>query len=112
MSKIKSPPEKKKLRDEKDHYPGGNGESKRAWRRTKQVKKSDARRRFRKAANEAVKTIDPELADETREPSKRQALKQPEVREWGVVSVGEFGRTRRRKSRKDSEAGRSGRAGQ
>ncbi|HEY1052896.1 MAG TPA: hypothetical protein VGE39_24170 [Prosthecobacter sp.] len=108
MSKIKSPPQKKKLRDEKDHYPGGNGESKRAWRRTKQVKKADARRRFRKAANDAVNQILPSMADETHEPRRRQAIKQPKVREWGVVSVGEFAKTRRRKSKKAQKQAAAG----
>jgi len=104
MSKITSPPEKKKQRDEKDHYSGDNGESKRAWRRTKQVRKSDARKRFRKAANEVVRAIDPAEPEDTEKPGKIQALRQPKVAEWGVMSGGEFAKTRRRKPKKASGA--------
>lgn len=102
MSKITSPPEKKKQRDQKDHYPGYNGESKRAWRRTKRARKSDARKRSRKAANAVVRAIDPAAPEDTEKLGKRQAQLQPKVAEWGVMSGAEFASSRRRKSKKTS----------
>src|ERR1700753_498355 len=54
MSKIKSAPEKKRLSYERDHYNRSLWNNK-TWRKTKQVRKSDARRCFRKAANDAIR---------------------------------------------------------
>jgi hypothetical protein len=53
MSRVKNPQEKKRLAYELDHR-NASGESVKAWRRNKPLKKAKANRSFRKATNDLV----------------------------------------------------------
>jgi hypothetical protein len=90
VSKIKSPQEKKKLSYARDHYTRG-GESARAWRRTKQVKKAHTRRSFRRAANDSVRE-----SDDSDISKKGRAILQKKVHDWGSVRLQDFVKTRKR----------------
>ena len=90
MSKVKSPPEKKQVAYARDHY-NRNGESNKAWRKTKPIKKAKARRAFRKTSNDLVRVcgIEPDAAP-ANAMRKQGSIKQQEVRDWGPVTLREY----------------------
>ena len=95
MSSIRTPQEKKRLAYERDHY-NRNGESNKAWRKAKPVKKARARRGFRKAANDLLHVCadQPENAPES-VLRKQASIKQRRVTDWGAIRLKEFVATRR-----------------
>jgi hypothetical protein len=95
MSKVKSAPEKKRLSYERDHYNRSSWNNK-TWRKTKQVRKANARRVFRKAANDAVRAVADDDPDTTTAPKRKQAIRQRPVAELGSIHLREFVATRRR----------------
>ena len=90
VSKVKSPPEKKQIAYARDHY-NRNGESNKAWRKTKPLKKAKARRAFRKASNDLVRLCgtEPDAASPAAM-RKQGSIKQQEVRDWGPVTLREY----------------------
>jgi len=95
MSKIKSAPEKKRLSYERDHYNRSIWNNK-TWRKTKQVKKVNARRVFRKAANDTVRALTVDDPDTTSTPKKKKAIRQTPVAELGSIHLREFVAKRKR----------------
>jgi hypothetical protein len=81
MSSIQSPPEKKKIAYEKDHY--AKGESDKA-RKSWPNKKRKSSRRFRHAAQ----TLTQAAAMDGESDEKISAIKQRQLLKWGVSSLG------------------------
>jgi hypothetical protein len=95
MSKVKSPPEKKRLSYARDHYNRSLWNNK-TWRKTKQIRKSDARRCFRKAANDSIRAFTVDEPDATAAPTKEKAIRQKQVEDFGSIQLRRFVETRRR----------------
>ena len=93
MSKVKDPVEKKRLAYERDHYNRG-GESNKGWRKKKPLKKAKARRAFRKISNDLTRVPTVEEATPVAAIRRLAGLKQHEVRDWGVMSLKEFVKSR------------------
>jgi hypothetical protein len=89
MSRIKNPVEKKRIAYLRDHY-NRNGESHKAWRKTKPLKKAKARRAFRKKANDLIQIC---LSDESAPSAslrKQLGARQRQIFDWGPVTLREF----------------------
>ncbi len=93
MSKVTSPTEKKRIAYERDHY-NRNGESNKAWRKTKPLKKAKARRAFRKASKDFLQVV----GDSTDAPEsaarKEGSVQQRRVEDWGAIYLRKFVATR------------------
>lgn len=95
MSSIHTPQQKKRLAYERDHY-NRNGESNKAWRRAKPLKKAKARRAFRKASKDLLRVCagEPERAPATAL-RKEGSIRQKRVTDWGAIHLKEFVASRR-----------------
>lgn len=94
MSRVKHPSEKKRLAYERDHY-NRNGESNKAWRKTKPLKKAKARRAYRKAANHLTRS---ETENETHAVAcKPGSVRQQRVGDWGSLSLRAFVDSRKKR---------------
>jgi hypothetical protein len=94
MSRVKHPAEKKRLAYERDHY-NRNGESNKAWRKAKPLKKAKARRAYRKAANQVTRV---ETKNETHTVAcKQDSVRQQRVGDWGSLSLREFVDSRKKR---------------
>jgi len=89
MSRTKNPIEKKRLAYERDHY-NRNGESNKAWRKTKPIKKAKARRAFRKASNDLLKVAVAEADEPGAATRKQGSIRQRKIRDWGAMSLRKF----------------------
>jgi hypothetical protein len=94
MSKVKDPVEKKRLAYARDHYSRG-GESSKSWRKKKPLKKAKAHRAFRKISNDLMRVSAVEEAAPIAAIRRLGGMKQHEVRDWGVMSLREFVKSRR-----------------
>ena len=110
MSKVTSPTEKKRIAYERDHY-NDNGESDKAWRRAKPLKKAKARRAFRKVCNDALHVCgaEPETAPVNAE-RKQGNIQQRPVVDRGAASLPEFVATRRVRNQANTGARNARRA--
>lgn len=86
MSKVKDPVEKKRLSYERDHY-CQSGQSDKAWRKIKPLKKAKARRAYRKASNGILRSCLDEAAVPLAISRKREGIRQRRVNAWGSVSL-------------------------
>jgi len=95
MGSIRKPQEKKRLAYERDHY-NRNGESNKAWRKAKPLKKARARRAFRKASKDLLRVVghEPDTASES-VVRKQNSIRQRRVKDWGAIHLREFVATRR-----------------
>ena len=95
MSSIRTPREKKRLAYERDHY-NRNGESNKAWRKAKPLKKAKARRAFRKASKDLLRVAgtEPDAASDN-VARKQNSIRQRRVNDWGAIHLREFVETRR-----------------
>jgi len=93
MSKVKDPVEKKRLAYERDHYSRA-GESNKSWRKKKPFKKAKARRVFRKASNDLTRVFAVEEAVPITAIRRLGGAKQHKVKDWGVMSLKEFVKSR------------------
>jgi hypothetical protein len=95
MSSVRTPREKKRLAYERDHY-NRNGESNKAWRKAKPLKKANARRAFRKASKDLLRIAgtEPDTASDS-VVRKQSSIRQRRVNDWGAVHLREFVETRR-----------------
>ncbi len=104
MSKVTSPPEKKRLAYERDHY-NRNGESNKAWRRKKPCLKAKARRAFRRISNGLLQAADPSPEEAPETLARKQGeVRQRRVRDWGPIHLREFVVTRRARARTTNES--------
>lgn len=94
MSSVKNPTEKKRLAYERDHY-NRNGQSNKAWRKIKPVKKAKARRAFRKAANDLTRVCATDGAAPTAATRKKEGIQQRRVSDWGAIGLRDFVASRR-----------------
>ena len=85
MSSVKNPAEKKRL-DDRDHY-NRNGESNKAWRKAKPIKKAKARRAYRKAANDLAGVCAAEDTAPVAAVRKKEGLRQRRVTDWGAMTL-------------------------
>ncbi len=83
-----TPQQKKQLSYRRDHYVRG-GESMRAWRQTKRVKKRHAIHTARQKAKTAISKV--ELEDSPAEAAARRytTVRQKQVYQWGARTLGE-----------------------
>jgi hypothetical protein len=95
MSSIHTPKEKKRLAYERDHY-NRNGESNKAWRKAKPLKKTKARKAFRKASKDLLRVVgtEPDGASDS-VVRKQNSIRQRRVNDWGAIHLREFVATRR-----------------
>jgi len=89
MSTIKSAAEKKRLSYERDHYNRG-GENDKAWRKAKPLKKAKARRAFRKASKDLLKSTAADETDTSNAARKQASIRQRRVEDWGAVPLRKF----------------------
>lgn len=99
MSRVTSPPEKKRLAYERDHY--AKGKHDKGWRQARRVRKTHARRAFRKASNDLLRVCAETLAESnpTNAQRKQAGLRQRKVLVWGACTLREFVATRRLRNR-------------
>lgn len=93
MSKITHPLEKKRVAYERDHY-NRNGESNKAWRKTKPLKKAKARRAFRKANKDFLQVVGSSEDAPECVMRKQGGIQQRCVRDWGAIYLRKFVATR------------------
>jgi hypothetical protein len=93
ISSVKNPSEKKRHAYERDHY-NRNGEANKAWRKAKPLKKSKARRAFRKNANDLTKILTAEDSAPATAVRKEGRIRQTVVADWGSVHLAEFVQSR------------------
>jgi len=93
VSKVKDPVEKKRLAYKRDHYNRG-GESNKSWRKSKPFKKAKARRAFRKNSNYFIRSSPLEEGTQIAANRKHGGVKQREVRDWGVMNLKQFVKSR------------------
>src|SRR5436190_12496689 len=95
MSSIHTPQEKKRLAYDRDHY-NRNGESNKAWRKAKPVKKARARRAFRKATKDLLHVCADKSDNAPQSVLRKQAsIRQRRVTDWGAIHLKDFVATRR-----------------
>src|SRR5438128_119632 len=95
MSSIQTPREKERLAYERDHY-NRNGESNKAWRKAKPVKKTRARRAFRKSSKDLLRASAGEPDNAPQSVLRKQAsIRQRHVPDWGAIRLKDFVATRR-----------------
>jgi hypothetical protein len=95
MSSIHTPQQKKLLAYQRDHY-NRNGESNKAWRKAKSVKKARARRAFRKVSNDLLHVCADGPESVPHSALRKQAsIRQRRVTDWGAIHLKEFVATRR-----------------
>jgi hypothetical protein len=113
MSRIKDPTEKKRLAYERDHY-NRNGQSNKAWRKVKPVKKAKARRAFRKTANDLTRVCATDDAAPAAATRKKEGIQQRRVSDWGAIGLRDFvaSRQERRESTIGAKKKRKSRAEQ
>ena len=113
MSTIKNPAEKKRLAYQRDHY-NRNGQSNKAWRKTKPLKKAKARRAFRKTANDLTRVCATDDAAPTAATRKQEGIQQRRVSDWGAIGLRDFvaSRQERRESAIGAKQKRKARANQ
>lgn len=85
MSRIKNPVEKKQLAYARDHY-NRNGESNKAWRKVKPLKKAINQR----ASRRITKAVLQHSRDEEEQLRKLGNVKRRKVLDWGSVHLREF----------------------
>jgi hypothetical protein len=86
MSRVKNPQEKKRLAYELDHR-NASGESVKAWRRNKPLKKAKANRSFRKATNDLVQaTLREDIATQSAIKKAGSIIKE-KIIDWGPVRL-------------------------
>lgn len=93
MSKVKTPQDKKRLTYELDHR-NASGESVKAWRRNKPLKKAKANRAFRKTTNDLLQAT---LSEEDASQSaikKSGSIAKEKIIDWGSVKLGIYIRYR------------------
>ena len=102
MSTIKDPVEKKRLAYDRDHY-NRNGQHNKAWRRIKPLKKVQARRAYRKAANDLLRVC---AADDAPLAATRAAgsILQRRVLDWGHMGLRDFVARARKRREADKQA--------
>ena len=89
MSRVKNPQDKKRLAYELDHR-NASGESVKAWRRNKPLKKAKAIRAFRKSTNDLLQaTLSEEDAAQTAT-KKAGSIAQEKIIDWGPVKLGAY----------------------
>jgi hypothetical protein len=93
VSSVKNPAEKKRQAYKRDHY-NRNGESNKAWRKAKPLKKAKARRAFRKNTNDLTKMLIAEDAAPATAVRKQGRIRQKAVTDWGSVHLAAFVRSR------------------
>jgi hypothetical protein len=86
MSRVKSPQEKKRLAYELDHR-NASGESVKAWRRNKPLKKAKANRSFRKTTNDLVQATLSEDAAPQSATKKAGSIVKEKIIDWGPVRL-------------------------
>lgn len=89
MSSVRNPQEKKRLAYSRDHY-NRNGESNKAWRKTKPLKKAKAQRAFRKKSNDLLATCTPEEAAPLASLRNLQGARVRKITDWGSISLRDF----------------------
>ncbi len=95
MSSAYSPQEKKRLAYERDHY-NRNGESNKAWRKAKPLKKAKARRAFRKASNDLLRVCAAQSESVSGSAWRKQvSMRQRQIKDWGPIFLKDFAATRR-----------------
>ena len=99
MSAVKNPAEKKRLAYERDHY-NRNGQANKAWRKIKPVKKANARRAFRKTANDLTRVCATDDAAPIAATRKQESIRQQRVSDWGSIGLRDF--VEDRKERRES----------
>src|SRR5687768_17298379 len=109
MSSVHNPQEKKRLSYARDHY-NRNGESNKAWRKAKPVKKRRARKGFRKSLNDLTRVVAAGQASENAE-RKLGSLRKKKVNDWGSIHLKEFVATRKRERSNRVKAKKLRRAG-
>lgn len=107
MSSIHTPGEKKRLAYERDHY-NRNGESNKAWRKAKPLKKARARRAFRKTNKDLLRAAgtEPDAASLS-VVRKQNSVRQRRVNDWGAIHLREFVKTRRIRNQRNTGAKKS-----
>ncbi len=113
MSSVTNPTEKKRLAYERDHY-NRNGQSNKAWRKTKPVKKAKARRAYRKTANDLTIVTATDDTAPTAATRKKEGMEQRRVSDWGAIGLRDFvaSRQERRESTIGAKQRRKARAKQ
>ena len=95
MSSIHTPQQKKLLAYQRDHY-NRNGESNKAWRRAKPIKKARARRAFRKSSNDLLRVCADKPESATQSALRKQgSIRQRRITDWGAMYLKEFVASRR-----------------
>ncbi len=89
MSSVKNPIEKKRLAYERDHY-NRNGESNKAWRKAKPVKKAKARRAFRKTANDLTRVCTTGDGGPSAAARKKEGIQKRRGADLGGKGIREF----------------------
>lgn len=112
MSSIRTPREKKRLAYERDHY-NRNGESNKAWRKAKPLKKTKARRAYRKANKDLLRVAgtEPDMASDS-VVRKQNSIRQRRVNDWGAIHLREFVKTRRVRNHRNTGAKKARREAQ
>jgi hypothetical protein len=96
MSAVRHPLEKKRLAYSRDHY-NRNGESNKAWRKTKPLKKAKAQRAFRKKSNDLLATCTSEETAPLASVRKRESARLRKITDWGSVALHDFVKGRKAK---------------
>ena len=102
MSRIKNPVEKKRIAYARDHY-NRNGESNKAWRKTKPLKKAKANRAFRKKLKDLTPICSLDKSAPVASVRKLEGARHHKVSDWGQVHLREF--VAWRKERRQSSIG-------
>lgn len=89
MSSVHHPQEKKRLAYSRDHY-NRNGESNKAWRKTKPLKKAKAQRAFRKKANDLLATCTPEETAPLASLRNLHGARVRKITDWGSIALRDF----------------------
>lgn len=89
MSSVRHPQEKKRLAFSRDHY-NRNGESNKAWRKTKPLKKAKAQRAFRKKSNDLLAACIPEETAPLASLRNLQGARVRKITDWGSVALRDF----------------------
>ncbi len=96
MSSVRHPQQKKRLAYSRDHY-NRNGESNKAWRKTKPLKKAKARRAFRKKANDLLAACTPEETAPLASLRNLHGARVQKITDWGSIPLHDFVKDRKAK---------------
>lgn len=112
MSSVRPPQEKKRLAYARDHY-NRNGESNKAWRKSKALKKAKSRRAYRKKSNDMLAAHTHEDGAPVTSIRKLQGARALKIADWGSIRLCDFvaGRKQQRQAMVGARKARKARRG-